>query len=41
MKWTEGAKEGIVVAGGHGKGSNLTQIVISLWSYRRSIRYSL
>ncbi|CAF4321325.1 unnamed protein product, partial [Adineta steineri] len=26
MKWMEGAKEGIVVAGGQGKGNNLTQL---------------
>ncbi|CAF4966335.1 unnamed protein product, partial [Rotaria socialis] len=26
MKWVEGAKEGIVVAGGQGKGSALTQL---------------
>ncbi|CAM4838815.1 unnamed protein product [Rotaria magnacalcarata] len=26
MKWAEGAKEGIVVAGGHWKGSALTQL---------------
>ncbi|CAF4845509.1 unnamed protein product, partial [Rotaria socialis] len=26
MKWVEGAKEGIVVAGGQGKGNALTQL---------------
>ena len=26
MKWNKGAKEGIVVAGGQGKGSALTQL---------------
>jgi sugar lactone lactonase YvrE len=26
MKWVEGAKEGIVVAGGRGKGDGLTQL---------------
>ncbi|CAF1625855.1 unnamed protein product, partial [Rotaria magnacalcarata] len=26
MKWVEGAKEGIVVAGGQGEGSALTQL---------------
>ncbi|CAF4416441.1 unnamed protein product, partial [Rotaria magnacalcarata] len=26
MKWVEGAKEGIVVAEGHGEGSALTQL---------------
>jgi DNA-binding beta-propeller fold protein YncE len=26
MKWVEGAKQGIVVAGGHGEGNDLTQL---------------
>jgi sugar lactone lactonase YvrE len=26
MKWVEGAKQGIVVAGGHGEGSGLAQL---------------
>ncbi|CAF2117929.1 unnamed protein product, partial [Rotaria magnacalcarata] len=26
MKWNKGSKEGIVVAGGHGEGSALTQL---------------
>ncbi|CAF1651691.1 unnamed protein product, partial [Adineta ricciae] len=26
VKWTKGAKEGIVVAGGHGNGANLAQL---------------
>ncbi|CAF1328162.1 unnamed protein product [Didymodactylos carnosus] len=29
MKWVEGAKQGIVVAGGQGKGNDLTQLSYS------------
>ena len=32
MKWTKGAKEGVVVAGGQGQGNSLTQL-----SYPRGI----
>ncbi len=32
MKWVEGAKQGIVVAGGHGHGNDLTQL-----SYPRGV----
>ncbi|CAF1403240.1 unnamed protein product, partial [Rotaria magnacalcarata] len=30
MKWKKGAKEGIVVAGGQGRGNTLTQLYYSL-----------
>ena len=41
MKWVEGAKQGIIVAGGQGKGNGLTQLSYPRWSRCRSIGHCL
>ena len=41
MKWNKGAKEGIVVAGGRGQGSTLTQLTHPQGFFVDYIRYNL